>query len=895
MAPNVNRPVDLKVKERDVNNKLQLYGIYSAFAKGKAPSNKQIDVALNSFLESKAIKSPSSKLSEEGHSLVADVREVVEAAKVLLLSKNEGNLLQDFIWQTQNIDGSTAVAPHSSLTKDEARKNGDEALEGLRTLGTLIITNGQFRKLLNDASLLLRDIVGDAAQKAATTLQPNEEAMRQIDEPAADNTWHEAPQLNKDKLLTQVKDTWNKNKPVGSKDVKDAAGNASQAANPTGSRDPTDTANLAANQGANSVDASAGAQAAVDTLKAKADEGVSEDAKKTANNYKERSRNYVVGKFPKERREQTIWRLKKMVVEIQGHRDYQRAVETLLDLAERYAGHSREFANQGVGSVKGVHADTALKTAELDLKTLIERFANGTSSGDLFDSINQIYVDADKDPELKGWFKTINAYIRKCLQEQGFVLQDQATKEWNEIYDKGQYLLRNKYRSHTDHVLDEFKFFGNQFDEDAQNKRFGAAVENLFLHLGNDENGKATFKPHLVKDLTEVIIPAIFENVRYVPVPRIEYSDPMIDAVVENLVIESDNLAPNVLEFSSDNHWKWGRKDIASSNKNKVMLAVSGVQLDLRDVSFYINKKQGFPSIKDIGVADIFMGGTGLSFKIAAETSDKTDRTHFFKIGKVDVDVKNVKIKIKKSNHKILLAVAKPILLKVIRPALQKVIEKQIKDSARQLDSFLWDVREEAEKAKQEALRNPDPEVIQNMYHRYANAIQARITRGKEKVKETSEDKKANVAITQHDSIFPDIKLPGGISSKATEYKDLAAKGDKWESPVFSIGSAKESTNIPSAPAILRKPHGTRTIPVATAPGYAGGVTNLSNQLDAAFDAPANGSAYTNGSVPHANGTAYTNGSAHGANGSALGADATKLNGHSTTLGSQNPVLTGQI
>ena len=40
----VNVPTDLKVKEQDVNNKLQLYGIYSAFANGKVPS-----VSLSTF------------------------------------------------------------------------------------------------------------------------------------------------------------------------------------------------------------------------------------------------------------------------------------------------------------------------------------------------------------------------------------------------------------------------------------------------------------------------------------------------------------------------------------------------------------------------------------------------------------------------------------------------------------------------------------------------------------------------------------------------------------------------------------------------------------------------------------------------------------------------------
>jgi hypothetical protein len=55
----------------------------------------------------------------------------------------------------------------------------------------------------------------------------------------------------------------------------------------------------------------------------------------------------------------------------------------------------------------------------------------------------------------------------------------------------------------------------------------------------------------LVKDLTEVILPAAFEGIRYVPIPRIEVSDPQIDAVVENLVIESDNLMPNMVEIAN--------------------------------------------------------------------------------------------------------------------------------------------------------------------------------------------------------------------------------------------------------------------------------------------------------------------------------------------------------
>lgn len=109
--------------------------------------NDQIDIALNSFIASRALSNPSKRLSAEGRELVADVVDVVKHAKNLLLSKNEGNLLQDFIWQTRQFDASTVNTPNAPLTKDDAKQHGDKALEGLRTLGTLLITNGQFRKL----------------------------------------------------------------------------------------------------------------------------------------------------------------------------------------------------------------------------------------------------------------------------------------------------------------------------------------------------------------------------------------------------------------------------------------------------------------------------------------------------------------------------------------------------------------------------------------------------------------------------------------------------------------------------------------------------------------------------------------------------------------------------
>ena len=99
---------------------------------------------------------------------------------------------------------------------------------------------------------------------------------------------------------------------------------------------------------------------------------------------------------------------------------------------------------------------------------------------------------------------------------------------------------------------------------------------------------------------------------------------------------------------------------------------------------------------------------------------------------------------------------------------------------------------------EQEAKANPDPEHVQNMYQNYAGAFQRELEKGKQKKDEVVADKQVNVAMTQQDSIFKNISLPGGISTKATEYKNLAEKGEKWESPVFSIGTAGETPNTNS-------------------------------------------------------------------------------------------------
>ena len=100
-------------------------------------------------------------------------------------------------------------------------------------------------------------------------------------------------------------------------------------------------------------------------------------------------------------------------MECQKHKDYQESIRWLLDYLEEYAKHGRTVANHGKDSGQALTQDESLQTATGELRTLLERFANGMSLSVIGDALHDLYEDAQKDEELRGWFNKLDAYSRK--------------------------------------------------------------------------------------------------------------------------------------------------------------------------------------------------------------------------------------------------------------------------------------------------------------------------------------------------------------------------------------------------------------------------------------------------------------------------------------------------
>ncbi|KAM0790055.1 hypothetical protein ACM66B_005383 [Microbotryomycetes sp. NB124-2] len=799
----VTHPTDPKFKQVDSERKLRFYGVLQALRAGKYPTNEQISETLDYTINHSPVET--SKLSSEGQALVEDFRDIIRTAKQIVEQKNADELVQNFLFHTRQVDYSKGnlkdITP--GVTQDERERDAQQAVEHLRTLGKLIFTNSEARKLLKDFGVLGRDVLADAAVKVGDVARPGEDELARADEPAPSNQWvgpdgqiHDHTQKVPDTGLAEkrAKAQEAKEKAKAERDdmVNQAQGHAQNVAN---------AADQGQQQGAGVSDqarAEYGAQAGQDQGQAEADKAketaqgkfnqlkakIPQEHVDRANEQLDRAKEYAKDKFPEERRDRFIYRLKKVIVENQRHRDYQEAIEFFLDRAENYGKVAKDTSNQGGSKVLDVRNDSAFRSAEDELRTILERFANGASMQPIFDAVNQLYTDAKNDEELRNWFSRLDTYVREVLQTPGYIMKEQCDRDGRQLMDEGKKfwdVKNGKYAGHKDDFFNTVQTFFTAYADDPLNVKLGNNVKKLTTDLLYDSDGKLAYKPHLVADIKHHILPALASNIGYVPIPRIEYTDDQVDLVIENLTLESANLLPNVIELEARNYFKLSPyTEIKDVTKHSFWISFSQIQADLRDVAFYVKRKSGFPKLTDEGTMDVFLGGKGISGKVHLESTGR--KHHVFNVKDVSVKLDSLKVAIRNKRHNILVALFKPLATGLIKKAVAKAIEGAIRDGLQQLDAQLADISERVEDA--------EAEEGTGKFTKVKNAFAEKKAEAEQKKEEAKPAGQFQIT-TDRDSRLVNWSGPDSIIEKVSNRVDAAKSGDGWKSDAFWVTGEK--------------------------------------------------------------------------------------------------------
>ncbi|KAI0390642.1 hypothetical protein F5Y17DRAFT_443613 [Xylariaceae sp. FL0594] len=180
--------------QREVARKLHSYQMYRALSKGYMPSTEQVIVNLRTLLASDVLNPDNPYLSDSGRRLVRLTKLWLQQFIALLSNKNGRDQIQDLIWFLSKSRVSVDVEDLGSrVRKVQAKASTAAAYQSLRTIGSLLLTNPDFRTFLGDLTIVSREIfkdsavaLRDAADHAAKKIEPSPEAQEIAAQPDID-------------------------------------------------------------------------------------------------------------------------------------------------------------------------------------------------------------------------------------------------------------------------------------------------------------------------------------------------------------------------------------------------------------------------------------------------------------------------------------------------------------------------------------------------------------------------------------------------------------------------------------------------------------------------------------------------------------------------------------
>lgn len=361
----------------------------------------------------------------------------------------------------------------------------------------------------------------------------------------------------------------------------------------------------------------------------------------------------------------------------------------------------------------------------------------------------------------------------------GYILEDQANDRGNQLRESGRQYYDEKYNEHFTNLWNSFADWGNAWTQDPLNRRFGQDWQRLAKDLLFDSEGSLKYKPELWRDIRKVVVPGLVANIGYVPIPRIEYTDDSFDVVLENLALSGKNIFPNIVSFEAHNYMKFSPyNSISDEGHHDFTLTLGHIQADLRDVAFYYHRKSGFPKITDQGLADVLLGGTGLT--ITARLSTARDPSSVFAVKDVQVKVDTLKFSVRDSKHDALYKVFAPLATNLIKTQLQRALGGAVQTALEYVDGELAAVRDQMAEAK----ASDDGDRLQVLKDQFAQKKQAAQGKAEEADKKTGQFK----IVTQPGAeLLPEHGHPDGWVKRAGEREQAAKTGEEWRSNAYNI------------------------------------------------------------------------------------------------------------
>ncbi|RDA93531.1 hypothetical protein CP533_3958 [Ophiocordyceps camponoti-saundersi (nom. inval.)] len=195
---------DETARQTRLHEKLHTYQMLQAIGTGYMPSNEQLIVHLRCLLSADILNPDELGLSTEGRALVRSSKLWLAQVIELLQKKNSGDEVQDFIWHLVKAGSRVDVRRvGAAATASKARADATATIASLRTVGSLLLANAEFRLFLSELGAVGRDVFRDSTKTLSYVAR---KAGDELDQTASSSKKQGDEAPSKETLENQAKD-----------------------------------------------------------------------------------------------------------------------------------------------------------------------------------------------------------------------------------------------------------------------------------------------------------------------------------------------------------------------------------------------------------------------------------------------------------------------------------------------------------------------------------------------------------------------------------------------------------------------------------------------------------------------------------------------------------------
>lgn len=481
------------------------------------------------------------------------------------------------------------------------------AYESLRTVGSLLLTNSDFRLFLGDLGTIGRQVFADTAfslsgvaQDIGKELEPSEEQSKKVQGPGADD-----------------------GTPPDSKDLEQEVKQVSKAVS----------------------------------------NGMVKTGKDAISSVKEN----VSG----EQKDTLIDRLKKAVTKLRKRNDYSDSVSTIGLLIKRYALAYSRAADQTLSAAQSdVQTNNELDRAIRNFWTLVSSFGDKQEWQRLEEKFNKVMSHSQRDPEFENLMMDVGNSVQKLLTDPDFFESaDKKLQELRD--KAHQIDKESDLRKDIDAVLAQAQVTFRSVLEDNDIARLISTSSKIIHILSpvdsatNQEllnDAINVFVPLIIKAIQYIPIPRI-----EISVPEIDLL--LENLIIEpGRTVNNSSFLPYKLRVETYNDLEICKHKFrtTSSMKNLVTIKINGLSVRADDVGFWFRMHKSILRLADEGIASFHLDKRGMDIAIDVEVG-KEKLESILTLRDVRVTVHHLSYNLRKSKFSWLAWLIKPILRPIVR------------------------------------------------------------------------------------------------------------------------------------------------------------------------------------------------------------------------------------